>query len=141
MPTDADVEFGQAMAESLMTLTLTAYEPSGFTTDADGYKVPSYTDRGTVSGKVQGGSQAGKDTQTRYVRIGDTERPVLEGGLHIPISATVPAAGEQRGLGWEYLVVGVNGLADVALLGRRYLVVEVPAKSLATARRLSVIEL
>lgn len=131
----------KVMAESLMTLTLTAYEPNGFTTDADGYEVPAFINRGLVPGKVQGGTQAGKDTQTRYLRIGDVERPVLAAGLYIPLSATIPKPGEQRGIGWEYEVSAIGPADDPALLGRRYLVVEVPAKSFATARRLSVVEL
>lgn len=127
-------------AESLMTLTLTAYSPNGTTTDADGYEVPAFTSQGTVKGKIQAGSQSGQDTATRYVSIGGVERPVLVGGLHIPISASVPVASEQRGQGWEYVVTAV-GAADSALLGRRYLVVGAPAKSFATARRLDVVEL
>jgi len=128
-------------AESLMTLTLAAYSPTGnFTTDPDGYEVPEYTPEGSTFGKVQGTSN--KDTPTRYVTIGGVERPVIEGGLHIPVSAPVPTAGEQRGLAdgpWEY-VVTATGDADPALLGRRYMVVGVPAKSYATARRLDVVE-
>lgn len=135
----------QAHAESMMTLTFTAYSPNGTTTDADGYEVQQYVDEGQTPGKVQGGSQAGKDTQTRYVNVGGTERPVLEGGLHIPLDrflfdGLLIVAGEQRGIGWEFEVYSIGPADDPALLGRRYLVVEVPAKSFATARRLSVVE-
>ncbi len=131
-------EFQQA-AESLMTLTLTAYRPNGTTTDADGYIVPAFANEGDTPGKVQGGTS--KDTQTRYVSIGSVERPVLAGGLHIPIHAPIPTAGEQRGQGWEYEVTAIGPMDDPALLGRRYLVVDAPAKSFASARRLDVIEL
>lgn len=133
-------------AESLMTLTFTAYSPSGTTKDADGYDVQQYADEGDTPGKVQGGSQAGKDTNTRYVQVGGVDRPVLEGGLHIPLDRFIfdmgllIVAGEQRGTGWELEVSSVGPADDPALLGRRYLVVEVPAKSYATARRLSVVE-
>lgn len=130
----------QREAESLMTLTLTAFEPSGTTKDADGYDVQGYTSRGTTIGKLQSGTAQGKDANTRYTTIGEVERPVLEGGLHIPLTATLPEPGWQRGLGWEYEITAVNGLADISLLGRRFLVVEVPAKSFATARRLNVVE-
>jgi hypothetical protein len=129
-------------AESLLTLTLTAYSPAGLVPDADGYKVPSYTPEGATFGKVQGAR--GKDTTTRYVRLGDVDRPVLEGGLHIPLGAKVPVAGEQRGQAggaWEYEVTAVGPLDDPALLGRRYMVVNAPAKSFASTRRLDVIEL
>lgn len=131
---------GQAMAESMMTLTLAAYSPTGLAPDADGYETLQFADEGPTSGKVQGGSQAGKDTPTRYVNVGGVERPVLAAGLHIPITSAVPVAGEQRGIGWEYEVVAVGPLDDPALLGRRYLVVGVPAKSYATARRLDVVQ-
>lgn len=132
----------------MMLLKLRAFAPTGsMAVDADGYEVPGYADMGWCAGKIQGGTAQGKDTQTRYLDIGGVSRPVLEGGLHIPVGEFITSAdgllikaGEQRGLGWEFVVEGVNGLADCALLRRRYLVVEVPAKSYATARRLSVVE-
>ena len=80
------------------------------------------------------------DSGTRYVNIGGVERPVIDGGLHIPLSAPVPVASEQRGQGWEYEVTALGPADDPALLGRRYLVISVPAKSFATARRLDVVE-
>lgn len=130
----------RAQAESLMTLTLTPYAPTGeTTTDADGYEVAEYAAQATVRGKVQSGSQSGSDNQTRYVNIGGVDRAVIEGGLHIPLSAPVPAAAEQRGQAWEYVVTAVGAADDPALLGRRYLVVSAPAKSHATARRLDVV--
>lgn len=135
---------GQAMAESEMTLILAPHTPTvppTYTTDADGYEVPALTAGTPHAGKGQSGSQAGSDTATRYIDIGDTPRPVLTGGLHIPISAPVPLAGEQRGLGTEYVVNAVGPSDDPALLGKRFLVVAVPVKSFATARRLDVIEL
>jgi len=131
-------------AESMMTLTLAAYSPTGLTKDADGYDVPNFTFEGQTFGKVQAGAQAGGDTPTRYIKIGGTDRPVLAGGLHIPIAAKLPNPGEERGQvggAWEYVVLAVGSDADIALLGRRYMVVSVPVKSYATARRLDVIEL
>lgn len=123
-----------------MTLTLTPHAPDGFTTDPDGYEVPAFTDETPHAGKVQTGTQAGSDTATRYVRVGTVDLPVLSGGLHIPISAPVPVAGEEAGIGWEYDVTAVGPADDPALLGRRYRVVGAPVKSHATARRLDVIE-
>ncbi|RNL66245.1 hypothetical protein EFK50_01055 [Nocardioides marmoriginsengisoli] len=141
MFTAAELAEHQADAESLMTLCLTLFRPTGtFTQDPDGYEVPDYEDMGQVRGKIQSGSAQGRDTATRYLRIGDVERPVLEAGLHVPISAAIPKPGRQRGHGWEYEVTSVGCADDPALLGRRYLVVEVPAKSFATARRLDVVE-
>lgn len=129
-------------AESMMTLTLAAYSPNGLMPGPGGYDVPSFNPEGQTFGKIQAGSQAGGDTSTRYVKIGGTDRPVLTGGLHIPITAKVPNPGEERGQvggGWEYVVTAVGPCDDPALLGRRYLVVGVPAKSYATARRLDVV--
>lgn len=122
-----------------MSLTLTAYSPNGTTTDGNGYQVLNFSSQGTTVGKIQG-TQAGKDTPTRYLRIGGVNRPVLEGALHLSFGATLPIAGEQRGTGWEYVVTAIGPNDDDALLGRRYLVVGVPAKSKATARRLDVVE-
>lgn len=136
----AAIRQGQRFAESLMTLTLTAYSPNGTTPDADGYEIPAYANEGSTPGKVQAGTQAGSDTATRYVTVGDVQRPVLAGGLHIPLSAPLPVASEQRGIGWEYLVTAVGPNDDPALLNRRFLVVGVPVKSHATARRLDVVE-
>lgn len=123
-----------------MTLTLTPQVPNGVTLDPDGFEVQSYAAQTPHAGKVQGGSQSGKDTPTRYVTIGGVDRPVLNAGLHIPIGAPVPVASEQRGVGWEYEVTAVGPADDPALLGKRFLVVGVPAKSFATARRLDVVE-
>ncbi|WP_418060805.1 DUF6093 family protein [Pimelobacter simplex] len=131
-------------AESMMTLTLAAYSPTGLVPGPGGYEVPGFNPEGQTFGKVQAGAQAGGDTPTRYIKIGGTDRPVLAGGLHIPITAKIPTPGEERGQvggAWEYLVTAVGPFDDPALLGRRYLVVGVPAKSYATARRLDVIEL
>lgn len=127
-----------AMAE-LMTLTLVAYSPDGTAKDADGYDVVGYVDRGQTVGYVPRKSRAGSDAATRYLNIGGTERPVLMGGLSIPIDAPLPSAGEQVGNGWEYEVAVIGPEDDPALLGRRFLVVAVPVVS-TTARRLDVVE-
>lgn len=129
---------GRAAAEALMTLTMAAYAP-GRGTGAGGQDVTVYTPKGSTPGKVQASSAQGGDTATRTVRIGNAERPVLVGGLHIPVSAPLPTAGEY-GVGWEYEVTAVGAAGDPTLLGRRYLVVGAPAKSFATARRLDVVE-
>lgn len=121
-----------------MVDTFTAYSPNGFTT-VSGLEVPAYADEGDTPGKIQGGSASTADTATEYVTVGGVRRPLLRGGLHIPISAPLPRAGD-RGVGWEYECTAVGALSDPSLAGRRYLVVNVPAKSLATARRLDVVE-
>lgn len=137
----AELPFLRQQAESLMTLTLTPQVPTGDTTvDGNGYEVPEFTPQATHKGKVQAGSRDGDDPTTRSVSIGGVQRPVFSGGLHIPIGAPVPVASEQRSQAWEYVVTAVGAADDPALLGRRYMVVGVPAKSFATARRLDVVE-
>lgn len=135
---------GRAAAEALFGCTFEAYAPNG-TTQVGGLEVQAYalqpfTDvtPGTP-GKVQGGSASTADTATEFVTIGGVKRPLLRGGLHIPISAQVPVGGD-RGIGWEYQCTAAADPADPALVGRRYLVVNVPAKTYATARRLDVVE-
>lgn len=133
---------GQAMAEALMTLTVTPYAPKpdgGTEKDDDGYDVPAFDQQEPHAAKVQAAS--GDDSSKRYVQIAGVDRPVIEGGLHIALSDPVPVASEQRGKGWEYEVTGLGPVDDPALLGKRYLVVWVPVKSYATARRLDVVEL
>ena len=139
MITGAELREHQLDAESMMTLTLIPHEPDGYTKDADDYRVPKFVDHGPTIGKVQGASSSTRDAATRYVRVGDVDRPVIEAGLHIPIGAPVPVAGDP-GTGWEYEVAALGDGDDPALLGKRYLVVGVPAKSKATARRLDVVE-
>ncbi|RNL63645.1 hypothetical protein EFK50_07840 [Nocardioides marmoriginsengisoli] len=127
-----------------MTLTLTPQapmDPPSFTTDPDGFEVPAFNTQSPHAGKVQSGTQAGSDTPTRYVKVAGVDRPVLAAGLHIPVGAPIPVASEQRGQATEYVVSGLGQADDPALLNRRYMVVGVPAKSFATARRLDVIQL
>ena len=147
----AELPFLRAEAEALMTLTLTAYAPPAPdaepTTDADGYSVaPPYTNQGTTPGKAQGTSVTGRDTISRQINVAGVSRPVIEGGLQIPLSAfftgntLAVVASEQRGTAWEFEVTALGPNDDPALLGRRYMVTNAPAKSYATARRLDVVE-
>ena len=133
------IDAARRAAESLLTDTFTAYSPNGFTTVGN-LEVQQYTNEGSTPGKTQGGSASTADTATEYVTVGGVRRPIMRGGLHIPISAPVPTAGDQ-GVGWEYACTAVGARSDPSLAGRRYLVVNVPAKSFATARRLDVVEL
>lgn len=121
-----------------MTDRFTAYSPDGFTV-VGGLEVPAYADEGSTVGKVQAPSAQAGDTPTRTVTVGGVSRPVLAGGLHIPVGSDLPVAGDQ-GVGWEYECTSVGAVSDASLVGRRFLVVGVPAKSFATARRLDVVE-
>lgn len=121
----------RAAAESLMVDTFTAY--SNGTAVVDGLKEDAWTDEYSTRGRVSGRARDG-DTNTRTVTVGGVERPVVEGGLHIPLSAPLPA------IGWEFVCDEVGPASDPSLVGRRWRVVDVPAKSFATARRLDVVE-
>lgn len=139
----AEVAELQADAESMMGDTFRAFAPTARAKNAAGYESQAYAAQGDTVGKVQSrssGSGAGSDVSSRSVDIGGVIRPVLEGGLHIPLSAPVPVAGPV-GTGWEYECIAVGPLSDPTLMGRRYLVVGVPAKSYPTARRLDVVQL
>lgn len=122
----------RAQAESLMQDTFTAYSYEW--RKVDGIEEKVWAPQGATPGKIAGRSREG-DTNTRTVTIGGVERPVVEGGLHIPIGAPVPD------IGWEYELTTLGPNSDPALLGRRWRVVDVPAKSYATARRLDVVEI
>jgi hypothetical protein len=124
-----------------MTDTFTVHAPTGTTTtDADGFEVPGSNVQGMTVGRIAGPSAQSRDTNTRTVTVGGVQRPVVEGGLHIPISAPMPVVGEY-GFGWEYVLTDPGPLTDPALLNSRWLVVDAPAKSAATARRLDVVRL
>jgi len=111
------------------TFTAYAYE----WTTVDGLQEQTWVHQGETPGKVAGRSRQG-DTNTRTETVGDVQRPVMEGGLHIPLSAPLPA------IGWEFECTAVGPSSDPSLLGRRWRVVDVPAKSYATARRLDVVD-
>lgn len=137
--TPGELADDRALAESLMTLTFQAYEPQGWG-NVNGVDQLLFNEKAQTPGKVQRPGNRGKDPMTHTVTIDNVERPVLDAGLHIPLSAELPKVGLERGQGWEYECIAVGDMDDPALLGRRYMVVNVPAKSYATARRLDVIE-
>src|SRR5687768_14794584 len=99
----------RSVAEARMTDEFDVYspDPGAETTNAEGFIVPGYATENPVMGRIAGPSMQSRDTNTRTVTIGGTERQVVEGGLHIPISADAPAAGEY-GAGWEYELVATG---------------------------------
>jgi hypothetical protein len=122
---------GQRRAEARMADSFIAY---AFTwTTVSGLQEETWVAQGTTIGRFAGRSRDG-DSHTRSVTIGGVERLVVEGGLHIPISAPRPE------VGWEYVCDEVGPATDPELLGRRWRVVNVPIKSNGTARRLDVVE-
>lgn len=132
----------RAEAEARMqdTFWVRSPDPEATTTDADGFEVPGYSEEPDTVGRIAGTSAATRDTNARTVTVGGVEREVVLGGLHIPLSSAVPAVGEY-GFGWEYELVELGPLTDPSLLNSRWLVVDAPAKSQATARRLDVVRL
>lgn len=125
---------GRDFVEAQMTDTFRAYQPNGSVV-VDRLRKPAFNDMGATAGKTQGPSASSADPATRTVTVGDTEYDVITAGLHIPISAPLPA------VDWEYVCEAVGPASDPAGLGRRYRVVNVPSKSFATARRLDVIDI
>lgn len=125
-------------AESTLIDTFTAYEPAGYgpLDPLTGEKPRLFIVRESgVMGKVKGqGGLAGSDQEAQTVTIAGVRYTVMKGGLHLSLAALVPAKG------WEYECTAVGDLSDPSLLGRRYRVVEAPAMTWATARRLDVIE-
>jgi Family of unknown function (DUF6093) len=139
MFTAAELAEFRSDAEELMTATFSVQAPGSATTVVDGFKRSGLINKTPTVGKIQGGAAAARDTVSRYVSVGGVKRPVLEGGLHIPIDAEVPCAGDE-GIGWIYTCTAVCVGEDPALVGRSFLVVSAPAKSFASARRLDVVE-
>lgn len=128
---EAELPFLRAEAEATFIDTFTAYAYEW--TTVDGLDEQVWAAQYTTPGKVAGRSRQG-DTTTRTEEVGGVQRPVMEGGLHIPLSAALPA------IGWELECTAVGPSSDPSLLGRRWRVIDVPAKSFATARRLDVVE-
>lgn len=133
---------GRALAEELMVDTFVAYAPGAEVTKANGLKGVGYAAQYTTPGKASGRPRAlvSKDTTSRYVMVGQTKRPLIAGGLAIPMSKTIPVAGD-FGFGWEFECTAVHEDSDPNLVGMRYLVVSVSARTYQTARRLDVVVL
>lgn len=116
-----------------MTDTLAAFAPNGSTTDADGMKVSAFTPKGSTNGRVHAGVRL-QSVTAQTTTVAGVERPIIDGGLRIPVSAPTPS------IGWEYQLTAVGPATDPGLVGRRWHVVGIQADSYATARRLSVVE-
>lgn len=143
MSVQTAVAAGRRAAEAQMLDTFTVYAPHGTTTDADGMEVPDYVIVGTTPGKIQsrtGGIGNGGDTNTRTANVGGVDRPVVDGGLHVPVDSLAPEFGA-RGTGWEYVLTTPGPSTPPDLTGSSWLVVDSPSKSHMTARRLDVVRL
>ena len=132
MHIDEVISRGRRKAESLMCDTFTAYALT-WSKDA-GIEKRVFASHGTVRGRIVGRARDG-DTTIRTIDIGGVPREILDGGLHVPINSPLPSDG------WEYECTAVGRGSDPSLLGRRWRVVAVPAKTYATARRLDVVQI
>lgn len=129
----------RAHAQTLMLDRFDAYAPGTITEDADGMEQRGYTlVASDVPGKL-GGPSRDSDPQGRPETVGGIQRRIVGAGLHLPVSAAQPVAGE-RGIGWEYVLTAAGPNTPAELVGSRWLVLEAPVKSHMTARRLTVVE-
>lgn len=141
MSVNEAVRRGRELAESLMQDRFRAYSPTGRGKNpATGLEEMQYAVEYETEGKAAGRSRE-SDTNARTVTIGGVARLVVEGGVHIPISKPIPVAGAAEGKGWEYECIEAGPDSDPSIVGRRWRVIDAPAKSYATARRLDVVEL
>lgn len=134
---------GRAMAERQMTDTFTIYRPNGTSLDASGMETPAYAPVGSTLGKIQSRSSGlgnAGDTTVRTQNVGGVDRPVIEAGIHVPVDSPAPVLGS-KGVGWEYVLTTPGPSTPAELIGSRWLVVDSPAKSAMTARRLDVVRL
>lgn len=130
-----DMAVLRADAESVMLDELLVQRPTGrkvqdpvtWLEDAE------FADLFTTFGKVAGESGS-SDPAPRTVVIGGVERVVIRGGVSVPVSVPEIRSGDRL------TVIGAGFGSDPELLGNRYRVVSVPAKSWATQRRLDVVE-
>lgn len=128
----------RARAVSLMHDSFTAYSPNGLAPGPAGLEQPSYVTQGTTVGKIAAVSR--DDTGTSQETVGGVGRRVPTATLHIPFSSFAPVGGE-RFIGWEFVLTTPGPNTAPELAGSRWLVVDSPAKSYATARRLDVVRL
>lgn len=131
---------GRVAAESLMVDTFAAYAPGAEVTKANGLPGVGYSLQYTTAGKATGRPRAleAKDNRTTFVMVGKTKRPVIRGGLAIPMSKALPVAGD-FGFGWEFECTAVATTSDPNLVGQRFLVVGISVRTYQTARRLDVV--
>jgi hypothetical protein len=134
----AAVLAGRAAAEETHQDTFTAYSPNGTTTDGNGFEVRAYATRASRPARSPARSPATR-TPARS-RSAAWSAPWSRAACTSPSTPRSPLVGEY-GVGWEYVLTDLGPLTDPSLLDSRWLVVDAPAKSYATARRLDVVRL
>jgi len=104
------------------------------TTDADGMSVHAWAPTGDpIPGRFPSRRSGGDAQNMRMVDVGGVERPIIEGGLHLPFSAS-PEPGQR------YRCTAIGPRTHPSALGRTVQVIEAPVASNMTAWRLNVVE-
>lgn len=130
----AAVNAGRRAAEARMTDAGRALRQDGTTPGPNGTEDPNYVEQFTAPCRIAG--QGGRTSPvSRTVTIGGVEREVIEGGLHLPVSADILVPG------WIWEVTAVGEGSDPALVGKQYRVERLAVQSHATAHRYDVVEL
>lgn len=126
---------GRTAAQAQMLDTCDVKRPTGHMTqdETTGREIPEYETLYSSPCKVASRVSKG-DTLARYVTIGGVERPVIDGGIHLPMSAL------DIGISYVITLTALGPVTDPRLLGQSFRVESVPSKSYATARRLDVVE-
>jgi hypothetical protein len=129
---ESALDQGRAIAESLMTDTVTVRYATGTTTidETTGSETPVYATRFTSKCKIQT-----RALQARQEEVGGRTATTVTVELHLPVDSPATEPGDIAE------ITAVGALADVQLLGRKYRIVAPVAKSYATARRLDVEEI
>lgn len=130
-----ELSFLRAQAASMMQdrLEFGTFTKGGQDADS-GLEEPTFTAAFSTPGKIKG-SPTGAVQNVRMVEVGGTERPVIDGGVHIPADRA-----EVVRYGMFVRVVKVGPRSPRHLLGRVYRIEGESVTSNQTARRFDVVE-
>lgn len=109
------------------------------TSDDNWLETPTFDALFETRCKVTGGSRASADVAVRMVNVGGVERPVIEGGLRVPIPEAGSLAADLRE-GDQFVITAIGPATDPSVLGAVFQVDGFGGKSWATARRLDVVQ-
>lgn len=127
------VASGRVAAQARMRDTLAFGAVERGPQNADGEEGDVFVAAFTAPGKVSGRGRG--DLTVRTVTVGGVERPVIDGGVHMPAERT-----EAVPFGTVVRVQELGPESPAHLLGRLYRVVGESVKSDQTARRFDVVE-
>ena len=132
MSLNSTLRAGRTRAEAMMQDLFTAYAYEWV--KVDGLDKQQWVQQGDpVRGKLPSSRSGSDATSARTVTLGGVERPIIEGGLHLPWSASPK-------VGWEYVLTTPGPLTHPSAVGRRFRVIEAPLSDHMTAWRLNVVE-